>query len=324
MLSEILSKLVAAQRDSLVQFYEELPMQELEALLQTLYACRGLIFCTGVGKSAFVAQKVAATMASTGTRAIFLSSTDALHGDLGMVASGDVVLFFSKSGESDELISLTPYLRNKGALLTALVNSPKSRLADVCSVVLHLANVREICPFDMAPTTSSVTQMLVGDLLAIALMQMHRFGKEDFARNHPAGRLGKRMCVYVRDLMWTGAKVPTCRPGDRLIDILADLSSKACGCMLILDQEGRLSGIFTDGDLRRSLQREGSAVLEMTMQSLMTVTPRVMRPDVLVWEAMREMEANATRGAITSMPVLDEERHVIGLLRMHDIIQLGL
>lgn len=320
----MLPELVTVQRDSLMQFYEQLSLQELETLLQTLYACRGLIFCTGVGKSAFVAQKVAATMASTGTRAIFLSSTDALHGDLGMVCPGDVVLFFSKSGESDELISLVPYLRNKGALLTALVNSPKSRLADACSVVLHLANIREICPFDMAPTTSSVTQMLVGDLLAIALMQMHRFGKEDFARNHPAGRLGKRMSIYVRDLMWTGAKIPTCRPLDRLIDVIEQFSSKACGCMLVLDQEGRLCGIFTDGDLRRSLQREGSAVLEMTMQALMTVNPRVMRPDILVWDAMREMEATETRGAITVMPVLDEERHLVGLLRMHDIIQLGL
>lgn len=320
----MLPELVNVQRDSLVQFYDQLPLSELEALLQTLVACRGLIFCTGVGKSAFVAQKVAATMASTGTRAIFLSSTDALHGDLGMVSSGDVVLFFSKSGESDELITLVPYLRNKGALLTAIVNTPKSRLADACSVVLHLANIREICPFDMAPTTSSVTQMLVGDLLAVALMRMHRFGKEDLARNHPAGRLGKRMSIHVRDLMWTGSKLPTCKPTDRLIDVIQEFSSKACGCMLVLDQDRRLCGIFTDGDLRRSLQHKGSAVLEMSMQALMIATPRVMRPDVLVWDAMREMEATPTRGAITVMPVLDDEQRVVGLLRMHDIVQLGL
>lgn len=318
-----LQELLTFQRQTLTQLYEQLSLQELETLLHTLYACKGLIFCTGVGKSAFVAQKVAATMASTGTRAIFLSATDALHGDLGMVSSGDVVLFFSKSGESDELVSLIPFLRNKGALLTAIVNSKKSRLAEGCSVVLHLANVKEICPFDMAPTNSSVTHMLMGDILAISLMQMHHFGKEDFARNHPAGRLGKRMSIHVADVMWTGLKIPKCHPSDRLINVLEELSAKSCGTLLVIDQEGRLCGIFTDGDLRRALQRAGPAVLDMTMQVLMTVTARTIRSDRLVWEAMREMEENPSR-AITVMPVVDEHDHVVGILRMHDIIQMGL
>lgn len=319
----VLQELLTLQKHALMQFYEQISLQELDQLLQTLYACKGLIFCTGVGKSAFVAQKVAATMASTGARAIFLSSTDALHGDLGMVSAGDVVLFFSKSGESDELITLTPYLRNKGALLTAIVNSPKSRLAEKCSVVLHAANVKEICPFDMVPTTSSVSHLLVGDLLAISLMRMHGFTVEDFARNHPAGRLGKRMTLHVHDVMWTGAKIPQCRPSDRLISVLEELSSKSCGAVLVVDEENRLCGIFTDGDLRRALQRAGSVVLDMEMQALMTVNPRTIAPSELVWDSMRKMEINPSR-AITVMPVVDDQQHVVGILRMHDIIQMGL
>lgn len=318
----MLQELITLQSRSLESLYAHLSIEELETLFAALKACKGLIFCTGIGKSAFVAQKVAATMASTGTRAMFLSATDALHGDIGMVSSGDVVIIFSKSGESDELISLLPYLRNKGAKLAAIVNSPKSRLEDGCSLVLHLASVKEICPFDMAPTTSSVTQMLIGDLLAVALMKEHRFGIEDFARNHPAGKLGKRISVYVRDIMWKGKKIPKCRPEDRLVDVLEEFSSKAAGVLLVLDPEGKLAGIFTDGDLRRSLQKEGAGVLEMPMQRLMTVSARTLQPDALVWDAMREMESPT--GRITVMPVLDQERHVVGLLRMHDIIQLGL
>ena len=240
-----------------------------------------------------------------------------------MVSPGDVVLFFSKSGESDELISLLPYLRNKGALLTAIVNSPKSRLAEGCSLVLHLPNVREICPFNMAPTNSSVTHMLMGDLLAISLMRMNEFGVEDFARNHPAGRLGKRMTIHVHDMMWTERKIPQCYPSDRLINALEELSSKSCGAVLVVDQERCLLGIFTDGDLRRALQRSGSAVLDMEMQTLMTANPRTIGPKELVWDAMRKMEAFPSR-AITMMPVVDEKGHVVGVLRMHDIIQMGL
>lgn len=319
----MLQELLTLQKQSLMQLYDELSLEELEALIQVLFACKGLIFCTGVGKSAFVAQKVAATMSSTGSRAVFLSATDALHGDLGMVSPGDVVLFFSKSGESDELISLMPYLRNKGALLTAIVNSKKNRLADGCSLVLHLTNVKEICPFDMVPTNSSVSHLLMGDILAIVLMQMHGFGLEDFARNHPAGRLGKRMTIHVHDIMWKGSKLPVCGPDDLLINVLEELSSKSAGTLLVIDEERRLCGIFTDGDLRRSLQHIGSDVLNMKMEALMIANPRTVAPEELVWDAMRKMEINPSK-AITVMPVIEADRRVAGLLRMHDIIQIGL
>lgn len=319
----VLPELLTTQKQALMQLYEELSLKDLDALIQALFACKGLIFCTGVGKSAFVAQKVAATMSSTGTRAVFLSATDALHGDLGMVSPGDAVLFFSKSGESDELISLMPYLRNRGALLAAIVNSKKSRLADGCALVLCLPNVKEICPFDMVPTNSSVSHLLMGDILAITLMQLRGFGIEDFARNHPAGRLGKRMTLHVRDIMWKGDKIPICHPDDTLMNVLEELSSKAAGSLLVADEDKQLLGIFTDGDLRRSLQREGSAVLNMKIENLMTITPRTVTPDELVWDAMRKMEINPTK-AITVMPVVEVDGRVAGLLRMHDIVQIGL
>lgn len=319
----MLQELFGLHREYLNYFFDHVDVDACEAVLQKLRNCTGTLFLSGVGKSALVAKKIAVTMVSTGTRALFLSATDAVHGDLGIVSDKDVFLFLSKSGESDELLNLIPYIRNKGAYLIGVVSAPNSRLAKACHLSIVLPLKKELCPFDLAPTTSAATQLIFGDVLTVALMRMKNFSLSDYALNHPAGRIGKRISLKVRDLMITGTRLPACKPQSILVDILGELSSKGCGCLLVTDAEKQLQGIFTDGDLRRSLQKHGVKALEMTIQDLMTRQPRTIGPDVLAWDAMQRMEAQQNQ-AITTMPVIDQDNQLLGLIKMHDILQSGL
>lgn len=319
MIKELLDK----QRTYTNHFFEGLDLKAVEQLLQRLIDCKGVIFFTGVGKSGFIAQKIAFTMVSTGTRALYLSPTDALHGDLGMVTSDDVFLLFSKSGESDELLNLVPAIRNKGATLVGIVCSPNSRLETACHTTLVLPFQHELCPFDMAPTMSTTFQLLLGDLLTVALMQQKKFSLDDYALNHPSGRIGKRITLKVKDLMLTGERIPHCGPEDRLRDILVELSNKRCGCILVMDRDQKLLGIFTDGDLRRTLQKVGGQALESRMREIMNTNPNSITSEVLAWDAMKRMEGNYQK-RIMELPVVDAENRVIGLLHMHDIVQSGL
>jgi arabinose-5-phosphate isomerase len=319
----MLQELFELHRDYLNDFFDRVDLKASETILQAFLNCTGTIFFSGVGKSALVAKKIAVTMVSTGTRALFLSATDALHGDLGMVSDRDLFVFLSKSGESDELLNLTPYIRNKGAYLIGIVSSPNSRLAKACHLTISLPVKKELCPFDLAPTTSAAIQLIFGDVLAIALMRIKNFSLSDYALNHPAGRIGKRISLKVKDLMISGARLPACSPTAQIMNILGELSSKGCGCMVITDDQQQLLGIFTDGDLRRSLQKHGVKALEMRACDLMTKTPRTIGPDALAWEAMQRMEANQNQ-AIMMMPVVNPEKQVLGLIKMHDILQSGL
>jgi arabinose-5-phosphate isomerase len=319
----MLRELLKNQRDYTDHFFQSLDLQPIEQLVQQLLGCSGVLFFTGVGKSGLVAKKIAFTMVSTGTRAFYLSPTDAVHGDLGMVSSNDVFIMLSKSGESDELLNLVPAIRNKGATLIGVVCNPLSRLAAACHVTVTLPFKRELCPYDMAPTMSTTCQLLFGDLLAIALMRHKNFSIDQYALNHPSGQIGKRITLKVKDLMLTGDRIPLCRPDDRLGQILVELSNKRCGCILIIDSGRQLLGIFTDGDLRRTLQKVGGQVLESPMQEVMNPHPSSIGPDILAWEAMKRMEADYQR-RIMVLPVLDSGSKVIGLLHMHDIIQSGI
>ena len=240
-----------------------------------------------------------------------------------MVSSDDVFIMLSKSGESDELINLIPAIRNKGATLIGVVCNPSSRLAAACHITVTLPFKHELCPFDMAPTMSTTTQLLFGDLLTIALMRHKNFSIDEYALNHPSGRIGKRITLKVKDLMLTGERIPLCGPEDRLGDILVELSNKRCGCILITDKNLKLLGIFTDGDLRRTLQKFGGQVQEACMREIMNSQPSSIGPEVLAWEAMKRMEADYQR-RIMMLPVVDSDSQVLGLLHLHDIIQSGL
>lgn len=318
----LLKELLDKEREYINYFFDHLDAREVEGIVDLLAACEGVMIFTGVGKSGLVAEKIAMTMTSSGSRAFYISPNNALHGDIGIVSDKDVVVMLSKSGESDELLSLIPTLRNKQTKLVAIVNAPNSRLAKSCDLSIHLPLKRELCPYDMVPTTSMVIQMIFGDVLAIALMRLKNFSLDQYALNHPGGRIGKRLSLKVNDLMLKGTSVPTCSPHDKLVDTLVELSNKRCGCVLIVDEAKKLQGIFTDGDLRRSLQKHGAIALESSMGELMTKTARSITPHHMAWEAMKEMESDQ-KNAITILPVLDEQK-VVGVIKLHDIVQSGL
>lgn len=318
----MLKKLFTEEKTYLDYFFHHLDMEAAEIILQAFLSCTGVIFFTGVGKSGIIAQKIAATLISTGTQAIYLTPTDALHGDLGIVREKDLFVFISKSGESDELLHLLPNIRNKGACLIGFVSNNQSRLAKACDLFVTLPLERELCPFDMVPTTSTEIQLIFGDVLAIALMRAKSFSLDDFAMNHPAGRLGRRMTLHVKDLMLTGHSVPLGRKEDKLIDVLVELSNKRCGCVIIVDENLALQGIFTDGDLRRALQTKGPEILEEKMEVLMTAKPKWIGASALAWDAMKLMEADQKRPVMV-LPVLDNQK-VTGIIKLHDLVQSGL
>lgn len=318
----MLKKLFNDQRRYLDRFFDNVDFSAAERIFQKLLECRGVMIVSGVGKSGHIAEKISATFLSTGTRSFFLSPSHALHGDIGFVTSQDLFLVFSKSGESQEILDLLPHIQKKGAAIIAIVSQPHSRLAKASDLSIVLPIERELCPFDLAPTTSTAAQLIFGDCLAIALMQAKQFALSDFAANHPAGLLGRKITLKVSDLMLKGKEIPLCHPDDRLIDVLHELSMKKCGCLLIADEKEQLLGIFTDGDLRRSIQSKGAEALQAPLSSLMTLAPRTISPDKLAFEAMKRMEENPAH-LITVLPVLENEK-VVGILRMHDILQSGL
>ena len=319
----MLKELLVRQNEYTSEYFESLNLQDVEKVLELLLKHSGICFFTGVGKSGLVAKKIALTMVSTGTRALYLSPTDAVHGDLGMVSVDDLFILFSKSGESDELLRLIPAIRNKGAILISVVCNAQSRLARASDYTILLPVKRELCPFDMAPTTSTTIQLMFGDLLSVALMERKKFSLDQYALNHPSGRIGKRMTLKVKDLMLTGSHVPLCQPDYSLSEGLVELSNKRCGCVLIINKDQQLQGIFTDGDLRRALQKHGSTLLSKQMHEVMNDHPLWIHPHTLAWEAMKIMETDPHR-RVMMLPVLDNQHQIVGLLHMHDIVQSGL
>lgn len=320
---ELLATLFAEQKKYIDHFFSHMDMDAAAILLKKLKDCQGLIFFSGVGKSGLVARKIADTMTSTGTKSLYLSPTNALHGDIGIVGNQDIFVFLSKSGESEELHSLVPALRNKGAFLVAIVCQPSNQLTKLCDLSIHLPLEKELCPFGMAPTTSAEIQMIFGDVMAIALMQEKKFRFEDYRLNHPAGRIGRRMLLKVSDLMISGADLPKCLPEDLLINKIVELSDKKCGCLLVLDKDQHLKGIFTDGDLRRALEKLKGEALQKPILELMTLNPKTAKPEILAIDAVQKMEQDPNR-PITVLPILDDQDRCVGIVRMHDILQSGL
>jgi len=319
----MLKELFEKERTTLNNFFDHLDLKSSEQLFEMLKDCKGLMIITGVGKSGMVAEKIALTLTSTGSRAFFLSPANALHGDIGIVTKDDIFLMISKSGESDELLQLIPALRNKGVKLVAIVNNSKSRLAKACDFCVTLPLEKELCPFDMVPSTSSVIQMIFGDVMAIALMTHKNFSLMEYAMNHPSGKIGRSLTLRVKDLMLAGKDIPLCTPSDKLVDTLVELSNKKCGCVLIVDQEQTLLGIFTDGDLRRALQKHGPEALQATMGMLMSTSPRYILDEDLASKALNVMEEDQKR-PITVLAVVDSNHKIAGLIKMHDILQSGL
>ena len=282
--------------------------------------CRGRVVVTGIGKSGMIARKIAATLASTGTPALFLHPAEGVHGDLGMVAAGDVVLALSYSGESEELIAILPVLKRLALGLIALTGSPRSTLAQHSEVVLDVSVSGEACPHNLAPTSSTTAALALGDALALAVMRARRFTPEQFAMFHPAGALGRRLLLRVSDVMRTGDGIARVAPEATVHDALFAITRALAGAALVLDTEGRFLGLLTDGDIRRLLLAD-ETVLRRPIGEVMRASARRIAPDRLVTEALHEME---TDPPISEMPVLDAEQRLVGYLHLKDIVKAGI
>jgi arabinose-5-phosphate isomerase len=287
------------------------------AAARTLFECRGRVVVIGIGKSGHIARKIAATLASTGTPAFFVHAAEASHGDLGMITADDVVLLLSNSGETDELVSLLPHLKRQGAQLIALTGSEQSSLAQAADVHLDASVDAEACPLGLAPTASTTAALALGDALALTLLDARGFSVEDFARSHPGGSLGRRLLTHVRDVMRSGTDVPAVSLAATLADAVMEMSGKGMGMTAVIDAEGRVEGIFTDGDLRRCLARVGDFRVAR-VADLMTRQPRSIGPDRLAIECVELIEATPK---VSVLLVVDAERRLLGALHLHDLFR---
>ncbi|HDR9150387.1 TPA: KpsF/GutQ family sugar-phosphate isomerase [Burkholderia vietnamiensis] len=279
-----------------------------------LLGCRGRVVVSGIGKSGHIARKIAATLASTGTPAFFVHPAEASHGDLGMVTADDVFIGISYSGESEELVAILPLVKRIGAKLIAITGRAESSLGKLADVHLNAAVSKEACPLNLAPTASTTAALALGDALAVAVLDARGFGSEDFARSHPGGTLGRRLLTHVRDVMRSGADVPRVGLDATLSDALFQITEKRLGMTAVVDPDGRVAGIFTDGDLRRVLARDGD-FRTLPIVDVMTRAPRTIGPDQLAVEAVELME----RHRINQMLVVDANGMLIGALNMHDL-----
>ena len=283
--------------------------------VQLIFSCRSRVVVSGIGKSGHIARKIASTMASTGTPAFFVHPAEASHGDLGMIASDDVFIALSNSGESDELLAIVPLIKRRGAKLIALTGNPESNLAREADVHLYAGSRKEACPLNLAPTASTTAALALGDALAVALMEVRGFTRDDFSLSHPGGMLGRKL-LHVRDVMRTGEEVPSVPHGAMLMEALREVSRGRLGMTAILDDDRHVVGIFTDGDLRRTLET-GRDLRSTPIVDVMTPTPRLIAPGKLAAEAVEIMERNK----INQLLVVDEDRRLIGALNMHDLFR---
>jgi arabinose-5-phosphate isomerase len=284
--------------------------------VHAMLACQGRVVVMGMGKSGHVGRKIAATLASTGTPALFVHPGEASHGDLGMVTRGDVVLAISNSGESDELAAVVPALKRMGVTLVAMTGRAESTLASHADWVLSNRVEQEACPLNLAPTASTTAQLALGDALAVALLDARGFRAEDFARSHPGGALGRKLLTHVRDIMRSGDAVPRVAPEAPFLDVMREMSAKGLGATAVVDADGRAVGVFTDGDLRRAIEG-GVKLLDCDARAVMRPDPRSVREDALAVEAAGLMED----ARVTTLLVRDTEGRLVGAINTNDLMR---
>jgi arabinose-5-phosphate isomerase len=282
---------------------------------------KGKVVTSGVGKSGIVARKIAATLASTGTQAIFLHPVEGIHGDLGMVSASDVGLFISKSGRTEELVKLAPSLRKAGVPIISISMDTESPLAKESDLVLQIAIEREACPMNLAPTSSTTATLVLGDALAAALLEVRGFKKEDFAIFHPGGSLGRRLTLRVADVMHSGEENPLIGPEASMSEAILEMTSKGMGAVNVVDGDGRQAGIITDGDLRRAVIKYPN-LLQMQAKELMTKNPVSVKSGDMAVDAMILMEDRPSQ--IYVLPVEDDDGKIVGIIRLHDLVRAGL
>jgi arabinose-5-phosphate isomerase len=311
---ELARKVLTIEADAVSALVSRLDERFLDAI-DLILACRGRVVVSGVGKSGHIARKIASTMASTGTPAFFLHAAEAGHGDLGMITRDDVVLALSNSGQSDELLTIIPLIKRQGAKLIAVTGNPESALAREADVHLDARVAQEACPLNLAPTASTTAALALGDALAVALLDARGFDERDFARAHPGGALGRRLLTHVADVMRTGDGVPSVPDTASFVDVLLEMSKKGMGMAAVLNSGGKVVGIFTDGDLRRTLEREPD-VRTLKIAEVMKRNPHTIAPHKLAAEAVELME----RYKISQLLVVAETGELVGALNTHDLL----
>lgn len=317
MLLEHAKRVLKTESQAIAELIDRLDDRFVQAV-DILYNCHGRVVLTGMGKSGFIAQKIAATFAVTGTPALYLHPAEGVHGDLGMVVRGDVVLAISNSGETEEIIELLPFFKRFGVKLISLVGNGNSTLARQSDVWLDVSVKEEACPIGLTPTASTTAALAMGDALAMVLLEKRGFKRNDFVIFHPGGVLGRRLLLRVRDLMHVGGEVPRIHQDALMKDVILEISGKRLGVTSVVDDDGRLSGIITDGDLRRALEKY-SDLLNRRAYECMTRSPKTIDKDELGATAVQIME----RYSITSLLIIDEERRPVGIIHLHDLLKAG-
>ncbi len=288
---------------------------EFEKAVEIILNAKGRVILTGIGKSGLVGRKIAATLNSTGTPSLFLHPAEAIHGDLGMVTPNDVVLAISNSGNTKEINSIIPILKEMGAKIIAFTGNTESIMAKMSDVVIDVGVEREACPLGLAPTTSTTAALVMGDALAVVLINMRKFSQKDFRRFHPGGTLGERLRVKVKEVMITGDNIPAVTKGTNMAHVIKEMDNKGIGATLVLDDDGRLLGIITDGDLRRALLRADD-IHQMRCEEVMSPAPKTIDEDQLAAEALALMELYQ----IMHLVIIDRARRVKGILHLHDLL----
>jgi len=311
---ELAREVLSIEARALARLAEDFDAESFEQAIEVLLGCVGRVVVSGMGKSGVIGRKLAGTLASTGSPALFLHPAEAGHGDLGMLTEGDVVIAISQSGETKEVVAMLPSIKRLGTPLIAIVGETKSTLAREADVALDAAVEKEACPLGLIPTASTTAALAVGDALAMALLSEHGFSAEDLAVNHPRGNLGRRL-LRVHHVMHTDAGFPEVSPAASMFDVLAEMSAKGLGMTTVVDDDGRLVGVITDGDLRRLVEEGGEKGLDTDAVGWMTANPVCVRADALATEALRLMEESR----ITSLPVVDADRRPEGVVHLHDL-----
>ena len=318
-----IQQLLRIESDAIAQTATRLDPVQVDRVVELLAKCEGKVVILGVGKSGIIGQKIAATMTSAGTAALYLHPSDALHGGLGIVRSDDVVIVLSNSGETDEIVAMLPYLKNRDVPILAIVGNVNSTLARRADAVLDASVDKEACPLNLAPTTSTTVALAIGDALAMTVMKVKGLTSDDFAVNHPAGRLGKRLTLRVADLMHCDGENPTIASGSSWVEVVRAISKGGLGAVCVVDAAGRLAGIITDGDLRRAIEQTShDSLAKLTGDDFMTRKPVVATPELLAFNALRLMEDRPSQ--ISVLPVVDQDGSCVGLIRLHDIVRSGL